>query len=231
MISVVVPTLNEAARLPALLDELAREDEAHEVVVADGGSRDATIEIARRRGVRVIVAEPGRGLQLRAGAAASSGDILLFLHADSRFPRGGLARLRPALERAPALVGGNFRLVFDGGDGFSRWLTGFYAWIRRRGLYYGDSGIFVRRAAYDAAGGIPPIAVLEDYAFVRRLERLGPTCCIDEPPLVTSARRFKGRRAPAIVAGWLVIHALYHLGVNPSRLAELYDSARRRRPH
>jgi rSAM/selenodomain-associated transferase 2 len=231
MISVVVPTLDEAARLPGLLDELARETEAHEVVVADGGSRDGTIEIARRRGARVVVAEPGRGQQLRAGAAAASGEILLFLHADSRFPRGGLARLRAALDATPRLVGGNFRLVFDGGDGFSRWLTGFYAWIRRHGLYYGDSGIFVRRAAYDAAGGIRPIAVLEDYAFVRRLERLGPTCCIEEPPLVTSARRFAGRRAPAIVAGWLVVHALYHLGVPPRRLAELYDSTRRRRPH
>ncbi len=95
------------------------------------------------------------------------------------------------------------------------------------GLYYGDSGIFVRARIYRALGGIRPLAVMEDYDFSRRLERAGPTCCIAEPPLVTSSRRFHGRRPAAIVWGWLKIHALYHLGVAPARLARLYDSERR----
>lgn len=125
------------------------------------------------------------------------------------------------------MVGGNFRLLFDGDSGFSRWLTGFYAWIRARGLYYGDSAIFVRRRVYQDLGGLRPLALMEDYDFTRRLERRGKTRCIDDPPLVTSSRRFEGRRPTSIVLGWLKIHALYHLGISPDRLARLYDSERR----
>jgi hypothetical protein len=170
----------------------------------------------------VVVSPRGRGQQLRAGAAAASGDILLFLHADSAFHAGGLAAIAAALAQNPAAPGGNFRLVFDGETRFARWLTGFYASIRRFGLYYGDSGIFVRRSVYNAIGGIKPIALMEDYEFVCRLERAGPTIRIEDPPLVTSSRKFAGRRAPAIVAGWLLIHLLYALGVSPARLARLY---------
>jgi rSAM/selenodomain-associated transferase 2 len=193
MISVIVPTLNEEAALPRLLAGLAREVPAPEIIVVDGGSHDATRRLARRAGARVVQASPGRGQQLAVGAELACGDVLLFLHADSVFPSGGLRRIEESLDRAPELLGGNFRLVFDGERRFSRWLTGFYAWIRSRGLYYGDSGIFVRAGVYRAIGGFRPIALMEDYDFTRRLERAGPTCCILEPPLVTSARRFEGR--------------------------------------
>ena len=228
MISVVIPVLNEARRLPDLLARLAGESCAHEVIVVDGGSRDGSAEIARRAGARVLRSAPGRGHQLAAGAAAASGETLLFLHADSRVPAGGLARIVEVLAREPQCPGGNFRLLFDGGTPFSRWLTGFYAWIRAHGLYYGDSAIFVRRAVYRALGGIRPIDLMEDYDFVRRLERFGPTCCIAEPPLTTSSRRFEGRHPIAIVWGWLEIHALYHLGVPPRLLARRYEAQRRR---
>ena len=228
MISVVIPTRDEATRLPALLARLGRERTAHEVIVVDGASRDDTPAIARAAGAWVIEGPAGRGAQLRRGAEAAAGTVLLFLHADSRLPAGGLARIERALADAPAAVGGNFRLAFDGDDGFNRWLTGFYAWMRRRGLYYGDSAVFVRRAAYQKIGGIRPIALMEDFDFTRRLERLGPTLCIAEPPLVTSSRRFRGRHPVRIVAGWLVIHALYYLGVPPARLAALYDRGRYR---
>lgn len=227
MISVVIPTLNEAGTLARLLAELAAETVPHEVIVADGGSDDGTPAVAVAGGARLVVAPRGRGQQLAAGAAAAAGNILLFLHADSRFPAGGLDGIAERLAAEPPLGGGNFRLLFDGGDGFSRWLDGFYAFIRRHGLYYGDSGIFVRRAVYDRLGGIRPIALMEDYDFVRRLERSGPTCCIAEPPLHTSSRRFRGRQPAAIVAGWLWIHALFHLGMAPDRLARLYGSERR----
>ncbi len=222
MISVIIPTLDEARRLPALLRALAAEDAAAEVVVADGGSGDGTPRLAAALGARFVAAPQGRGAQLRAGADAARGDVLLFLHADSRFPAGGLARIREALDAAPHAVGGNFRLVFDGGTSFDRRLTRFYNWMRCRGLYYGDSGIFVRRSAYDAIGGYRPYAVMEDYDFVARLERFGETIRVDEPPLVTSSRKFRGRRSHRIVAGWLVLHALYHLGVPPERLARMY---------
>ncbi|MGH6660241.1 MAG: hypothetical protein ACREB6_01760, partial [Rhodospirillales bacterium] len=133
------------------------------------------------------------------------------------------------LAERPQCPGGNFRLLFDGGDRFSRWLEGFYAFIRARGFYYGDSALFVRRRAYDALGGIRPLALMEDYDFVRRLEEAGETCSIGEPPLVTSSRRFHGCHPAAIVAGWLTIHLLFHAGVDTVVLARLYDSTRRRR--
>lgn len=230
MISVVIPTLDEARRLAPLLAALADEPTPHEVIVADGGSSDATRAVARAAGAAVVVTPPGRGRQLRAGAEWATGDALLFLHADSRFPKGGLAAVARALAERPDCPGGNFRLVFDGEDRFSRWLDGFYAFIRARGFYYGDSAPFVRRRVYDALGGIRPLALMEDYDFVRLLEKAGPTCQVSEPPLVTSSRRFHGRRPAAIVIGWVVIHVLYYLGVDDEVLAKLYDSARRRQP-
>ena len=228
MISVIIPTLNEGTNLPRLLEELQPEETAHEIIVVDGGRRDDTALVAREHGVKVICTAPGRGLQLRRGAELAAGDILLFLHADCRFPRGGLARIEAVLSSSPRVVGGNFRLLFDGRDGFSRWLTGFYAWFRRHGLYYGDSGVFLRREAYDAIGGMRPMALMEDFDFTRRLERFGPTCCIEDPPLITSSRRFEGRHPLRIIGGWLKIHALYYLSVPPTRLARIYDSERAR---
>ena len=228
MISVIIPVLEEAAKLPRLLASLARETAAHEVIVVDGGSRDGTPQLARAAGARVLSTLPGRGQQLAAGAELAAGDLLLFLHADSLFPASGLSCIEERLRNCPDCPGGNFRLIFDGDDDFSRWLTGFYAWIRARGFYYGDSGIFVRREAYRALGGIRPVALMEDYAFVRRLERLGATCCIEEPPLITSSRRFEGRRPLGIVLGWLELHALFHLGVTPRLLVRRYEAQRRR---
>lgn len=224
--SVIIPTLDEAARLPGLLADLARQKVAHEVIVVDGGSRDGTVDLARASGATVLRTRRGRGQQLAAGAAAAQGDVFLFLHADCRFPTGGLAHIGEALANDTRIVGGNFRLLFDGNDRFSLWLNDFYAWIRDRGLYYGDSGIFVRRSIYHRIGGIKPIALMEDYDFVRRLEPVGRTHCIDYPPLITSSRRFAGRHPAAIVAGWLAIHALYSIGLSPRRLAVLYRSAR-----
>jgi glycosyltransferase involved in cell wall biosynthesis len=147
-ISVIIPTLNEAAQLPSLLATIAREKTPHEVIVVDGGSADGSLELASNLGARILHAPGGRGAQLAAGARAATGDVLLFLHADTVFPEGGLAAIVSALAAPPDCIGGNFRLWFDGADPFSRRLTGFYHWMRRRGLYYGDSGIFVRHDSY-----------------------------------------------------------------------------------
>jgi rSAM/selenodomain-associated transferase 2 len=227
-ISVIIPTLNEAHRLPALLARLRADAAEIEIIIVDGGSTDGTRDVAATAGARVIASARGRGQQLHAGAAAATGEILWFLHADTTYPTGGLRRIEEVLSRDSTVIGGNFRLLFDGQDRFSRWLDGFYQWIRKHGVYYGDSAVFVRRSAYRDLGGIRPIALMEDFDFNRRMETAGRTSCIADPPLVTSSRRFAGRRPAAIVWGWLKIHLLFYLGVSPDRLARLYNSQRRR---
>ncbi len=221
MISVIVPTLNEAAALPRLLDQLARQAEVHEIIVADGGSADATVAVACAAGARVIAAPRGRGAQLAAGAAAATGDVLWFLHADTAVPYAAMRALLRALDD-PSIVGGNFRVLFDGKTRFDRFMNWFYGAIRRLGFFYGDSGIFVRRSAYDALGGMRALALMEDYDFARRMRRAGRIASVRFPPLVTSSRRFHGRHPAAIMGGWLMIHVLYALRVPPRVLARLY---------
>ena len=112
-----------------MLEALACEDTAHEVIVADGGSDDDTVTTARRLGASLLSTVWGRGQQLFAGASKARGDVLLFLYADSVSPAGGLARIVHTIVWQTALVGGNFHIQFDGDDKFSRWLGGFYVWI------------------------------------------------------------------------------------------------------
>jgi rSAM/selenodomain-associated transferase 2 len=222
LISVVIPTFQEAARLADLLRLIEQQNVMHEVIVVDGGSTDGTFEMARASVSQAISAPRGRGAQLKAGAEIARGDIILFLHADSNLEPGAFVQIRQSLTENPSAVGGNFRLLFDGETSFSRRLTRFYAWIRRHGFYYGDSAIFLRRSVYDQIGGIRAIALMEDYDLARRLERHGPTVCIDEPPIKTSSRKFEGRSSLSIIWGWLKIHALFYLGVSPDRLARMY---------
>lgn len=222
LISVIIPVLNEEDRIGVLIDELHRDGSApFEIVVSDGGSADGTLHVLAQTDVRLTAGAPGRGPQLSAGAAHAQGDIVWFLHVDSHVAAGTLGRIRAAIDEDNR-IGGNFRVVFDGADRFSRWLTGFYAWFRRHGLYYGDSGIFIRRDVYERIGGIQPLALMEDYDLTRRMERYGGTCCIEEPALTTSSRKFTGRHPVGIVLGWLKIHILYALGISPARLAKMY---------
>jgi glycosyltransferase involved in cell wall biosynthesis len=192
--------------------------------VVDGGSHDRTLKVARAHQARTLVSPPGRGTALCIGAQKSRGDILLFLHADSTLLPGALKRVRDVLSTNPKIIGGNFRTIFEGDSWFSRGLTRLYALIRLVGLYYGDSGIFVRLSVYQALAGFRPIPLMEDLDFARRLERFGRTCCIRDPPLITSSRRFAGRRPRDILFGWARLHLLFWLGASPSRLAEIYKT-------
>ena len=155
LISVVIPVLNERDRVGTLVGELRHANSApFEIIVIDGGSNDGTIEAAQnldaQAAITIGVSEPGRGPQLVAGAAQAAGDILWFLHVDSHVAPGALDRIRVAIDE-DGWVGGNFRLIFDGNDRFSTWLTGFYAWFRRRSLYYGDSRIITTIHAFLSA--------------------------------------------------------------------------------
>ncbi|MDE3132842.1 MAG: TIGR04283 family arsenosugar biosynthesis glycosyltransferase [Acidobacteriota bacterium] len=222
-VSVIVPTLDEATELPATLDHLTG---FGEVVIVDGGSSDATCALAAAHplGPRLVHAARSRARQLNAGAAEAGGDVLLFLHADTRLPRKAAACIENALLDAQ-VVGGNFALRFDGGDRFSSLLGTWYALQRRAGVYYGDSALWCRRDVFDALGGFRDLPIMEDYDFVRRLERTGPTVCLSGPA-VTSARRWRRHGIIRTVAAWIVIRWLYIAGVPATWLARLYPVIR-----
>jgi rSAM/selenodomain-associated transferase 2 len=226
VISIVVPVVDEAAALPGLLDHLATLEQDWEVIVADGGSRDGSREIAvgHLSHPGVVDAPRGRALQMNAGARAARGDALLFVHADSRLPANAHAAIRIALADR-ATLGGNFALRFDGDDRFARLLGAWYAWQRRLGVYYGDSSIWVRATIFNELGGFRELAIMEDYDFVRRLERRGRTACLPGPAL-TSGRRWRRLGIRRTVTSWLVIRWLYLAGVPAERLARLYRSVR-----
>lgn len=222
MLSVVIPTLNEAANLGALLDRLAGTPGVHEVIVADGGSTDGTPDLVHPP-VRLVRSELGRGVQLRAGAALATGDAILFLHADVTPPRDVTSQIEHAL--ASGHVGGNFRLCYPDGGPLGRWLELMAPFYRRLGRYYGDSGVFVGRDVYEACGGVPHVPIMEDVILVRRLEAGGKTAYLPGP-MVSSARRFRDRAVQTLLL-WGAMQLAFALGASPWRLARFYRTRNR----
>ncbi len=223
MISVIIPCWNEAAVIETTIASARLI--ADEVIVVDSESLDGTSALARRAGATVIQAARGRGAQLAAGAVASRGDTLLFLHADAQLPSSA----RRAIERAlsdPTIGGGNFKLRFEPADPWARVFARVNherrRWLR---IYYGDSGLFVRRTVYEQIGGFRPLPIMEDYDFVRRLERAIRTVYITDLEITASARRFAARPLRTLTI-WTVIQTLASSGVSPHRLARLYADIR-----
>lgn len=219
-ISTVIPAINEASNMDDLLERLAGMPGICEVVVADGGSTDRTREIVERSPVaRLIPSEPGRGQQLLAGAREATGDVLLFLHADVTPPPDVAEQIEAAVRSG--YVGGNFRLRYPDGGRLGRWLEALVVPLYRKlGRYYGDSGVFVRRDVYEACGGMPPVPIMEDVIFVKRLEAAGPTAYLPGP-MVSSARRWENRPLRTL-ALWVFMQSAFALGVSPHRLARFY---------
>jgi rSAM/selenodomain-associated transferase 2 len=221
MLSVVIPTWQAATTLPRTLAAL-RDGALGEVVVADGGSTDATRAIAARAGARVIEAPRGRGPQLAAGAATATGDWLLFLHADTA-PALGWAGAVAAFMADPAngRRAGVFRFVLDDGATAARRLERLVAWRTRvLGLPYGDQGLLIARTFYDEVGGFRPIPLMEDVDLVRRIGRRRLAGL--DAAAVTSAARYRrdgyGRRALRNV----FCLCLFFLGVDPGRIERIY---------
>ncbi len=218
-IAVVIPTLDEAESIEAAIASArAAADPEVEVLVSDGGSRDATVARARAAGARVLACPAGRAQQQEAGWRASQGEVVLFLHADTQLPSGWAPALRAALlDRS--IAGGAFRLRFEprsAGLAIIEW--GARQRARWLGLPYGDQALFVRRSVLAEIGGIAPVPVLEDLDLVRALRRQGRLALL---PLevITSSRRY-GQRG-VLRTWWL--HALtlaaWRLGVDRARLA------------
>jgi rSAM/selenodomain-associated transferase 2 len=222
-VSIIIPTLNEARRITELVKHAQSLGDV-EVLVVDGGSSDGTQELARTAGARVIHAARGRGPQMDAGAAEATGDVFIFLHADTRLPEDAVDHVRAALVD-PAVIGGNFYLRYVPFTRVGLALTAFHH--LQRSLFHsygGQSAIFVRREAFQALGGFGPWPVLEDRLFAEKLEHAGPTRHL--PTWAeTSARRFVGREWRAIGV-WAAMRTLHVLRVPPRVLARLYSEIR-----
>jgi rSAM/selenodomain-associated transferase 2 len=230
MISVVIPTYNEESVIERTLGHLSRAKGDFEVLVVDGESTDGTrgrveaLMAGFPRPLRLAAAPRHRALQLNRGAELGGGETLLFLHADVVVPPDVIEATEQALA-AQTLCGGNFSLVFEGHSAWNRFFTWANRARRRFGIYYGDSGIFVRRRVFERLGGFKPIPVMDDYEFIRRMEKLGRTLCLPVT-LKVSDRRWRRQGVVPTLLSWILVQSLFSAGVPAKRLAWLYAPVR-----
>lgn len=220
-ISVVIPTLNEAANIRETVRR-AQNAPNVDVIVVDGGSRDDTTEIAGRLGALVLTAEPPRARQMNVGAAAAGGDILLFLHADTRLPEGYDGQVRRALSR-PGAAAGAFALAIDSPLPSLRIMEHVANW-RSRCLQkpYGDQALFLAAETFRTIGGYPDLPIMEDFELVRRLKKKGRIIVLPAS-VTTSARRW---RHFGVWRTWFVNQSAimaYLLGIAPGTIARFYN--------
>lgn len=217
-ISVIIPTLNEEGNIEKTL---LSANTADEIIVVDCGSRDNTVQIAKSFGAKVIFSEKGRGIQMDAGAGLASGDVILFLHADTILPSGWKDYVEKLFNN-DNIIGGAFLLGIDSKKLFLK-LINWIANLRAKflGLIFGDQTIFVRRDAFYKIGGFRGLPIMEDIDFVRRLKKTGKVELIKEKVL-TSERRWekKGILTTTIDNHFLLF--MYYLGYSPERLYRLY---------
>jgi len=234
MISIIIPAKNEEAHLGVTLAYLKEHapPTLAEIIVAEGGSVDGTVDVARPRATVVHGRDTTRAALMNAGARVARGDVLFFLHADSVPPPDFLALIRAALAD-PRVVGGAFDHQFSE-PVLALWLVSTIDRIRFRltKIYYGDQGIFVRRAIFDQMGGFPDRAIMEDLEFSRRMKRIGRTVLVPRP-VQTSGRRFLngGITKTFLWIVWLL--ALYTLRIDTEGYAARYrkENDRRGTPH
>lgn len=221
-ISVVIPSWRDADNLQLLLPGLAAQERAAEAIVVDASGDEKAERIAlASRATFIPCPVPNRGEQMNLGAAASSGDVLLFQHCDTCLEEAHLEAIEIALAD-PTVVGGAFFRKFDGRHPHLMWLESVARFLTRRGgTLYGDQSIFVRREVFQRLGGFARIPLMEDVEFSRRLRAAGKIAVLD-PPVASSARRHlrKGAWRTTVQNGWFIV--LYNLGVSPYRLHRWY---------
>lgn len=226
-VSVIIPALNEETTIPGTLLS-ARAAGADEVIVADGGSGDGTRAAAQGAADAVIVATPGRARQMNAGAEVATGEVLLFLHADTTLPSGAIDSVREAMTQEE-VAGGAFRvrLGISHGAPFARRIalriTGRMIGFRSRLFrsYTGDQAIFLRRELFGRIGGYPEIPLMEDVELSRRMTRVGKTVLLP-CRLTTSARRWERHGTARTILRMWFLRIAYRLGMSPERCAQMY---------
>ena len=222
-LSIIIPTLNEAEILGATLEGL--KEQPAEIIVVDGGSTDATVEVAHQYTPHVLISRKGRGFQQDTGARQSQGDTLVFLHADTQLPPGYQHLIHQALSDAGVVFGSFYLSIHPSEPGLD--LIALMANLRSRllRLPYGDQALFVRRRAYFQAGGFQDWLIMEDVALVRRLNRLGRFKMV-HGFVQTSARRWKREKLIfTTLRNWSLM-IRYCLGASPHTLARRYPNAR-----
>jgi rSAM/selenodomain-associated transferase 2 len=219
-LTIVIPVLNEATIIAGALQALGPlRARGAEVIVADGGSRDGTVQLAQPLADRVITAPQGRGAPMNAGAALGNGDALLFLHADTTLPENADRLIADALAERPW---GRFDIRIAGRHPFLAVIARMINWRSRiTGIATGDQAIFVTRKAFLAVGGFPDLPLMEDIAISRRLKRLCRPLCI-ATPVVTSGRRWEQNGVLRTILLMWCLRLSYYFGVEPALLARHY---------
>lgn len=223
-LTIIIPVLNEADTIGTLLADLAPLRAAGaEVILADGGSSDGAPKRAAALVDRVLQAPKGRAVQMNAGAKAAAGDVLWFLHADTRVPAAAAAALQAAC--ATGARWGRFDVRLSGRHPLLRLVErGMNIRSRLTGIATGDQGIFVTRAAFEQVGGFPELALMEDITLSAALRRLAPPACL-RLALVASSRRWEAQGVLRTILLMWRLRLGYALGVDPVRLAHRYDRA------
>ncbi len=222
MLSIIIPTLNEAERLLELLLHLQAICPGAEIIVTDGGSWDGSQDVVHRfPQVRLVSSARGRARQMNAGAGAAAGEILLFLHADTRLPAGAHAAVVEALAD-PAVVGGRFDVRFDNPRLVFRAIASTMN-LRSRvsGIFTGDQAIFVKREVFAALGGYPDIPLMEDVELTRLLKRRGRLAGL-RLQVTTSARKWEQEGVLRTVLLMWTLRLLHLMGAPPDRLHRMY---------
>jgi len=223
-ISVIIPVLNEEKSIGSTIAAL-NALHPHEIIVVDGGSSDRTRRISVEAGAKVLTTGPGRARQMNRGALDATGDVLLFLHADTRLPASALRDIESALSD-PRYLGGRFDVELDS----ERWLlkvVGFMISLRSRisKVATGDQALFVRREIFAELDGFSDMPLMEDIAFCRMLKRMGDVACL-KSKVVTSARRWETDGVWRTILKMWTLKLLYLAGVSPARLKKFYADTR-----
>ncbi len=221
-LTIIVPMLNENGALPGLLEHLRQFRESGcEILLVDGGSRDNSVALGQAAGFTVLRSDRGRARQMNAGAQAATGEVLLFLHADTRLPEAAVAQMEQAFSDRQG-IWGRFDVRIEGKSAMLR-VVAFFMNLRSRvtGICTGDQAIFVHRNSFDREGGFPDQSFMEDIALSARLRRLDSPMCLTGPA-VTSGRRWETHGVGRTILLMWRLRFAYWCGVSPEILARDY---------
>ncbi len=216
----IIPVLNEAENIGLVISPIQRAENI-EIIIVDGGSQDNTVEIAQGLGVKVIVTNRGRALQMNAGAKIATGEILLFLHGDTQLPLGFETEVRETFINSN-IIAGAFQLKINGDQLSLRLIEKTVFWRSKYlQMPYGDQAIFIKASTFWEIGGFPEQLIMEDFEFIRRLNRLGRIEILSSS-VITSGRRWKklGVFKTTLINQLMIIG--YYLGISPIKLSQWY---------